>query len=148
MFVNVKSGDGEKEARRNSKPQNDDVISILSDELLIHILSFLPAATSLLSHRWRHLWDNILALCFHFDDDHRKIDFIKLVNGVISRRKEPNVRKLHLLCPSTTTVPIQNHIARGLTPLLGPTSKKSLSLSHHHVSSLPAFSGELNLSKP
>ncbi|MED6192471.1 hypothetical protein PIB30_010406 [Stylosanthes scabra] len=123
-----------KKQRRNPKPQNDDIISALSDELLLHIISFLPAATafatSLLSHRWRHLWDNLLALYFHFHDGHHQIDFIKLVNGVISRRKQPNVRKLHLLSPSTTTVPIQNRIATWIDAILGPHLQEiSLTLS-------------------
>ncbi|MED6192470.1 hypothetical protein PIB30_010405 [Stylosanthes scabra] len=123
-----------KKQRRNPKPQNGDNIGTLSDELLLHILSFLPAATavaaSLLSHRFRHLWENLLVSYFDFDDGHRRIDFIKLVNGVINRRKEPNVRKLQLLCPSTTVNHIQNQIATCIDAALGPHLQEiSLTLS-------------------
>ncbi|MED6121777.1 hypothetical protein PIB30_033402 [Stylosanthes scabra] len=127
-----------KKQRRNPKPQNEpqngDNISALSDELLLHILSFLPAATavatSLLSHRWRHLWDNLLVSYFDFDDGHRQIDFIKLVKGAINRRKEPYVRKLHLLSPSTTVNHIQNQIATCIDAALGPHLQEiSLTLS-------------------
>ncbi|OEL35272.1 hypothetical protein BAE44_0003709 [Dichanthelium oligosanthes] len=46
-----------------------DLISELTDDLLLRILSFLPAAsevarTSVLSRRWRHLWPNAVALRF------------------------------------------------------------------------------------
>ncbi|KAL6643641.1 hypothetical protein ACP70R_018407 [Stipagrostis hirtigluma subsp. patula] len=46
-----------------------DLISGLHDDLLLRILSFLPAAsdvarTSVLSRRWRHLWPNAVTLRF------------------------------------------------------------------------------------
>ncbi|KAL6623303.1 hypothetical protein ACP70R_033182 [Stipagrostis hirtigluma subsp. patula] len=46
-----------------------DLISGLHDDVLLRILSFLPAAsdvarTSVLSRRWRHLWSNTVALRF------------------------------------------------------------------------------------
>ncbi|CAN6334193.1 unnamed protein product [Urochloa humidicola] len=46
-----------------------DLISELTDDQLLRILSFLPAAsdaarTSALSRRWRHLWPNAVALRF------------------------------------------------------------------------------------
>nr|AFK37735.1 unknown [Lotus japonicus] len=48
----------------------DDIISMLPDQVLCHILSFLPihiaAATSILSKRWTPLWLSVPSL--YFDD--------------------------------------------------------------------------------
>ncbi|MED6185827.1 hypothetical protein PIB30_060794 [Stylosanthes scabra] len=52
-------------------PEQRDVISTLPDEILCHILSFLPTrtsmATSLLSRRWRYLWRNVQVLDLNDD---------------------------------------------------------------------------------
>ncbi|KEH19421.1 putative F-box domain, FBD domain, leucine-rich repeat domain, L domain-containing protein [Medicago truncatula] len=91
---------------------NADVIdrmSSLPDSLLCHILSFLPTktsvmTTSLVSRRWRHLWEHLNV--FVFDDKSncncrnpkkfRKFAFF--VSSVLSLRKSRHIRKFHLTC--------------------------------------------------
>ncbi|QHN75666.1 hypothetical protein HN51_053338 [Arachis hypogaea] len=104
----------------------DDKISALSDELLLHILSFLPitdsVATCFLSRRWRNLWDRLFVSDFDFDDGDRQIDFVEFVNAgvIITRRKEPNnICKFHLLSTSST-VDIQSPLATWISAALGP----------------------------
>uniref|UniRef100_A0A0D3HV56 F-box domain-containing protein n=1 Tax=Oryza barthii TaxID=65489 RepID=A0A0D3HV56_9ORYZ len=70
-----------------------DRISELSDDVLLHILGFLPSATdvaraSVLSRRWRRLWALAPALRFavgpgSFADEHGEVDQEKLA---VSRR--------------------------------------------------------------
>lgn len=71
-----------------------DRISSLPDEILSHILSFLPTkyavATSILSHRWIDIWTKIPVLHFYdehyfLDDDDVKMAFMGFVDKVMSR---------------------------------------------------------------
>ncbi|MED6144437.1 hypothetical protein PIB30_015650 [Stylosanthes scabra] len=85
-----------------------DMISNLPDDIILHILSFLPTrtsiATSLLSRRWRHLWKGVevldiedLSFCFPSvsDQDARK-RFFAFAKGVLSRHKAHRVLKFRL----------------------------------------------------
>ncbi|CAL5083364.1 unnamed protein product [Urochloa decumbens] len=74
-----------------------DLISGLSDDLLLHVLGFLPAATgcrdmvrtSALSRRWRHLWKRVPALRFASGEDVAPADgrrFNAVVGAVLGRR--------------------------------------------------------------
>lgn len=74
-----------------------DSISKLPDEILHHLLSFLPTkiavGTSILSTRWRHLWTSLLVLDFNdglpshireLDENIvRKMSFVHFVNRVL-----------------------------------------------------------------
>ncbi|KAH0986500.1 hypothetical protein GBA52_013677 [Prunus armeniaca] len=64
--------------RSNSKFQRpactEDRISGLPDEILCHILSFLPTVqavrTTILSHRWNHVWASVpnIDLCDNIEE--------------------------------------------------------------------------------
>ncbi|CAN6356317.1 unnamed protein product [Urochloa humidicola] len=90
-----------------------DVISDLPDDLLLRILSFLPAAsevarTSVLSWRWRHLWPNAVTLRFAVGSEPRKYRYtqadrddarrlIAITNAVlVSRAGGPDIEDLHV----------------------------------------------------
>ncbi|XP_078153013.1 F-box protein At5g03100-like [Carex rostrata] len=66
-----------------------DRISKLPDHLLHHILSFLPleqaGRTSILSHRWRHVWASMQGLKFYIDefDKYKSDKFISYVNAAL-----------------------------------------------------------------
>uniref|UniRef100_A0A0E0HJD3 F-box domain-containing protein n=1 Tax=Oryza nivara TaxID=4536 RepID=A0A0E0HJD3_ORYNI len=83
-----------------------DLISQFNDDLLLHILGFLPAArdvarTSVLSRRWRHLWS--IAPCLRFavgdgdDDDNGGRDahaarlLIAAVDAAVARRADVDI---------------------------------------------------------
>lgn len=79
------------------------MISGLSDDLLLHILGFLPAAsdcghmvrTSALSRRWRHLWKRVPALRFASGEDIAPEDgmrFNAIVGAVLARRADAGAR--------------------------------------------------------
>ncbi|KAK2358257.1 FBD-associated F-box protein [Trifolium repens] len=102
--------------RRKAARENDggviattpiDMISSLPDSVLCHIMSFLPTKTfvatmSLVSRRWRHLWENLQV--FDFSDDSHEDDndpdfftrFAFFVNAVLSLRRSRHIRKFHL----------------------------------------------------
>ncbi|KAK2412039.1 FBD-associated F-box protein [Trifolium repens] len=102
--------------RRKAARENDggviattpiDMISSLPDSVLCHIMSFLPTKTSvatmsLVSRRWRHLWENLQVFDFSDDsheDDHYPIFFTRFaffVNAVLSLRRSRHIRKFHL----------------------------------------------------
>ncbi|KAK3121036.1 hypothetical protein QOZ80_8BG0645080 [Eleusine coracana subsp. coracana] len=67
-----------------------DRISSLPDELLHHIMSFLPARdavqTCVLSPRWRHLWATALCLNIDAKDFTRERKFINFVTTLLLRR--------------------------------------------------------------
>ncbi|CAL4906341.1 unnamed protein product [Urochloa decumbens] len=91
----------------------DDVISDLPDDLLLRILSFLPAAsevarTSVLSRRWHHLWPNAIALRFAVVSEPREYSYtqadrddarrlIAITDAVLASRADgPDIEDLHV----------------------------------------------------
>ncbi|KEH19827.1 putative F-box domain, FBD domain, leucine-rich repeat domain, L domain-containing protein [Medicago truncatula] len=88
-------------------PPTTDRLSPLPDPLLFHILSFLPtrtsvATTSLISRRWRNLWQNLQA--FEFSDDSYEDGnwpimfrrFAFFVNAVLSLRRSRDIKRFRL----------------------------------------------------
>ncbi|GAU34257.1 hypothetical protein TSUD_210390 [Trifolium subterraneum] len=72
--------------QRKDKNKNEDIISDLTDSVLIHILSFLNAKpavqTSILSKRWRFLWRSLPTLEIsysHFSTNQRVDDFVSQI---------------------------------------------------------------------
>ncbi|XP_074273539.1 F-box protein At4g22280-like [Silene latifolia] len=92
-----------------------DMISSLPDELLGHILSFLPTrcavSTSILSTRWRYLFT--LTTCLSFDDapcfghleQNERIEatrrFKDFVDNVLELHQSSPIKKFSLLCKGT-----------------------------------------------
>ncbi|KAK2408509.1 FBD-associated F-box protein [Trifolium repens] len=89
-----------------------DRMSSLPDSILSHILSFLPTKTSvstmsLVSRRWRHLWEH--QQVFDFSDNskcnckrpNKFRNFAFFVNSVLSLRKSRDIKKFHLCCRTT-----------------------------------------------
>ncbi|XP_058744475.1 F-box/FBD/LRR-repeat protein At4g26340-like [Vicia villosa] len=91
-----------------SELTDTDRISTLPDSLLCHILSFLPTktavASSLVSRRWRHLWEHLQV--YDFSDDSKCNcenpknfeKFAFFVNSMLSIRKSRDIRKFNLTC--------------------------------------------------
>ncbi|XP_060964944.1 F-box/FBD/LRR-repeat protein At2g04230-like [Cannabis sativa] len=80
----------------NDDIDNDDIISKLPDDLIHHILSFLPTRdvilTCLLSKRWKLIWYSVPALFFANNSDDDNIDdlekFYNYVNEYLKHRKK------------------------------------------------------------
>ncbi|XP_031250312.1 FBD-associated F-box protein At5g44490-like [Pistacia vera] len=82
-----------------------DIISKLSDNILLYILSFLPISdvlrTSALSKRWKYLWASI----FDIDVDETsytlvsgtETSFLESVERLLIRRDSSHIRKFHLI---------------------------------------------------
>ncbi|XP_058747544.1 FBD-associated F-box protein At4g10400-like [Vicia villosa] len=100
-------------SKRRKEVENHSVgidrMSSLPDSLLCHILSFLPTKTSvatmtLVSRRWRHLWQHLQA--FDLDEDSfrtvqkskRFKKFALFVNAVLAFRKSRDIRNFQLTC--------------------------------------------------
>ncbi|XP_059670941.1 F-box/FBD/LRR-repeat protein At5g22660-like [Cornus florida] len=89
---------------------NEDRISILSDSLLVHVLSFLPTkyavGTSILSSRWKHLWASVPTLDFNDNLRFKDIpysyenssNFMNFVDRVLLHHDLSYVQKFRLSC--------------------------------------------------
>ncbi|KAJ4786551.1 F-box protein family [Rhynchospora pubera] len=81
-----------------------DRLSRLSDELIVSVLSLLPAKevaqTCILSKRWRNLWAAVPSLCFAMRDWNN--DFKKFMgfvcNFLLKRDKTIDTQIFHILC--------------------------------------------------
>ncbi|KAL5547400.1 hypothetical protein UlMin_007087 [Ulmus minor] len=76
-------------ARKQVQDSNVDRISNLPDSIILHILSLLPTVdvvrTSLISKRWRHLWNSVPALEF-CDVGVEQKQFYNFVNKCLEHR--------------------------------------------------------------
>ena len=97
----------EKPATRATK--SVDRISSLPDSLLCHILSFLPTrtamSTSILSRRWRHVWEHLQVFNFydssaleHKFPSEEDAKFIAFVNAVLTLCRIRHIQKFRLSC--------------------------------------------------
>ncbi|CAH9061256.1 unnamed protein product [Cuscuta epithymum] len=91
-----------------------DIISSLPDEVLVHILSFLPTkhavGTSILSHRWQYLFTGVTkldfdeSLMFRHNGNHSyprlkaSCTFKDFVDRVLPLCKSPRISKFRLKC--------------------------------------------------
>ncbi|KAF7825787.1 F-box/FBD/LRR-repeat protein [Senna tora] len=91
--------------KKDDRGVSDDRLSDLPDSLLCHILSFLPTkqvvATSILSNRWRPLWQYTPSFDFDFEDYiHTQIrQYSVQLNAFMLSRDEP-INRFHLNCLS------------------------------------------------
>lgn len=93
-------------------PNTTDRISKLPDHVLHHILSFLPlkeaGRTSILSHRWRHVWLSMQGLKFYTDEfaNCGPDKFISYVNAALPYRSKQDLQvfKTFLLNDSPTNL--------------------------------------------
>jgi len=83
--------------------QNQDRLSILPDDILLDILSFLTTTeiirTSVLSKRWQHLWISIPNLNFDFGcntNSTLSASFINLVHKALLLRNDLCIQEFHL----------------------------------------------------
>ncbi|XP_058761634.1 putative F-box/FBD/LRR-repeat protein At5g56810 isoform X2 [Vicia villosa] len=120
-----------------------DRMSSLPDSVLCHILSFLPTKTSvatmtLVSRKWRHLWQRLQVFDFADDSNHsvrgsKKFEkFALFVNAVLGSRKSRDIRKFQLNCFISTSQHVcefRRHCAnRWIRAAINP-SLEELSLS-------------------
>ncbi|XP_010418956.1 PREDICTED: putative F-box/LRR-repeat protein At3g18150 [Camelina sativa] len=86
-----------------------DVISSLPDEILLHILSFIPTKlairTSLLSKRWRYIWCDTPSLYF---DNYSQKARVALIDKSLNRYTAPKMKHFRL----RTNLKDNNYIKR------------------------------------
>ncbi|KAL7250636.1 hypothetical protein ACSBR1_012621 [Camellia fascicularis] len=89
-----------------SDSKEKDRLSNLPDEILSHILCFMPtkyaARTSLLSTRWKSIWTSvhIIDLCSFSERGHNEQSsgFMDFVDRLLLLRNSPNLNKFRLRC--------------------------------------------------
>ncbi|CAL9238099.1 unnamed protein product, partial [Arabidopsis halleri] len=96
---------GNDRRRRGRHRRNIDLISSLPDEILQHILFFIPTKlairTSVLSRRWRHVWSDTPSLSFENSD----MLHADSINETLTRYAAPKMIKFHLKTMRTHIVP-------------------------------------------
>ncbi|TKY49092.1 FBD-associated F-box protein [Spatholobus suberectus] len=101
---------GQKFASTKNKPEQVDKISSLPDDIICHILSFLPSreavTTSVLSTRWRSLWTSVFTLDFKDKWSwYSKTTFIaSVVGSILAQRK---VKCIKRLCLSNNSISLE-----------------------------------------
>ncbi|CAN6229556.1 unnamed protein product [Urochloa humidicola] len=129
----------ERESKRRRAPNpsaatagavDDDLISGLPDDVLLHILELLPdagdaACTGLLSRRWRGLWTRLAALCFDSGSGRPELSsevngsrrFVAMVNDAVALRAaaqtEPAFQRLAISFMMTRLLPLCFEAAQG-----------------------------------
>ncbi|XVF18877.1 hypothetical protein REPUB_Repub11eG0061300 [Reevesia pubescens] len=133
---------------RSSSENCLDQISKLPDELIEHILSFLPTkdavATSILSKRWYPFWTKLPVL--NLQDSSRcetrrqtRIKFIQFVTRVLFLNKAVSLHKFHLNCrpiyePNCFNFWVCSAIDKGVQEIdISITTTRN----HHHFLRLP-----------
>ncbi|KAM5585564.1 hypothetical protein ABKV19_004781 [Rosa sericea] len=85
-----------------SQGTTEDRLSALPDEVLCHILSFLPTKfavmTTVLSKRWKNKWTAVSNLDFMDEAFHRDVEFKRFVSWVLDFRGLSNIQKFKLEC--------------------------------------------------
>ncbi|XP_039780800.1 FBD-associated F-box protein At3g52670-like [Panicum virgatum] len=128
----------------SSSSRAPDLISGLNDDLLLHVLRFLPAGsdcgdlvrTSALSRRWRHLWKCVPALRFAAGVDVAPRDgmrFNAIVGAVLARRVGGGARLDAWLRLALA------HVAGSLAPPPGPAGPQQLLGELHRRASAAAI---------
>ncbi|MED6118453.1 hypothetical protein PIB30_002705 [Stylosanthes scabra] len=100
---------------RTTKKRNLDRISALPDSVLRHILSFLPTktavSTSVLSRRWRYLWQHLRDFDFdldleqnpeEYDEEEAFMFFAEFISQVLARRRDRDTHTFRLSCSYNT----------------------------------------------
>lgn len=82
--------------------EEEDRISNLPDDVICHILTFMPTkhavGTSVLSNRWKHLWKSVPNLVFKFEDGTLISSFVIFVDNVLSLNCSSRVKKFVIVC--------------------------------------------------
>ncbi|XP_050218144.1 F-box/LRR-repeat protein 25-like isoform X2 [Mercurialis annua] len=99
-----------KKANRRLKSVGEDCISELPDEIIIHILSFLPSTklcvkTSVLSKRWHHLWTyvpNIILTEYDFPYDECEHHIMeRVVNKALALHSSSKINYFSIQIPDS-----------------------------------------------
>ncbi|XP_027336293.1 F-box protein At4g09920-like [Abrus precatorius] len=127
----AESSSKRQKTEENAEESESDRLSNLPDSVLCHILSFLPTktcvTTSVLSRRWRHLWEHLQVLDL-YDDSHIFYHHIELfkrfavfVNAVFTLRRAHSIRKFRLSCGHSQNDTFYAHsVATWVRAAIGP----------------------------
>ncbi|XP_014502325.1 putative F-box protein At3g44060 [Vigna radiata var. radiata] len=89
-MVELKTQTKKKQQSEKEREDEKDLISTLSDDVLVHIIHLLDTATavrtSLLSKRWNNLWKSLITLSFRRRDFENQVSYNQFVHHVLSHR--------------------------------------------------------------
>ncbi|KAK3004073.1 hypothetical protein RJ639_019945 [Escallonia herrerae] len=125
--------------QRCSTNDCNDRLSNLPDEILCHILSFLPTknavTTSILSSRYFSLWSCIPVLNFHYQPHlHSPQKFVEFVNKVLAGNRSPSINTFKLSfknCTDLELISTVNHLIKVV--IKRSIVKMELSVFANHV---------------